>query len=78
MLDKFYLDDYLDPFPDKDSAISTIKKGLCTLKTNGFRFLKWIAKDREILRSLPVSEVSPKLVNLGLEEIPIERVLGLL
>ena len=32
----------------------------------------------EILLSLPVSEVSSKIVNLELDEIPIERALGLL
>ena len=38
----------------------------------------WIAKNREILRSLPVSKFSSKIVNLELDEIPIERALGLL
>ena len=38
----------------------------------------WIAKNREILRSLPVSKFSSKIVNLELDEIPIERALGFL
>ena len=39
---------------------------------------KWIANSREVLLSLPVSEVSSEIVNLELDEIPIERALGLL
>ena len=63
-------------FSDKDSAISTIKDVICILRTSRFCLHKWIANDREILRSLPVSEVSPKIVNLELDEIPIEKALG--
>ena len=72
------MDDYLDSFSEKDSAISTIKDVICILSTGGFRLHKWIANSREILLSLPVSEVSSKIVNLELDEIPIERALGLL
>ena len=78
ILDNFYMDDYLDSFSEKDSAISTIKDVICILSTGGFRLHKWIANSREILLSLPVSEVSSKIVNLELDEIPIERALGLL
>ena len=52
ILDNFYMDDYLDSFSDKDSAISTIKDVICILSTGGFRLHKWIANDREVLRSL--------------------------
>ena len=48
------------------------------MRTGRFRLHKWIANDREILKSLPVSEVSSKIVNLKLDEIPIERALSLL
>ena len=78
ILDNFYMDDYLVSFSEKNSAISTIKDVICILSTGGFRLHKWIANSREILLSLPVSEVSPKIVNLELDEIPIERALGLL
>ena len=72
ILDKFYMDDYLDSFSNKDSTISTIKDVICILKISGFRLYKWIANDREILRSLPVNEVLSKIVNLELDEIEIE------
>ena len=77
ILDNFYMDDYVDSFSNKDSAISTVKDVICILRTGGFRLHKWIANYWEILRSLPVSKVSSKIVNLELDEIRIERVLGL-
>ena len=72
------MDDYLDSFSDEVSAISTIKDVICIFRTARFRLHKWIANDWEILRSLPVSEVSSKIVNLEIDEISIERALGLL
>ena len=78
ILDNFYMDDYLDSFSETDSAISTIKDVICILSTGGFRLHKWIADSQEILLSLPVSEVSSKILNLELNEISIERALGLL
>ena len=61
ILDNFYKDDCLDSFSNKNSAISTIKDVICSLRTGGFRLQKWIANDREICRSLPVSENSSKM-----------------
>ena len=61
ILDNFYMDDCLDSFSNKNSAISTIKDVICILRTGGFRLQKWIANDREICRSLPVSENSSKM-----------------
>ena len=63
------MDDYFDSFPDKDSAISTIKVVICILRTVAFCLHKWIANDREILSSLPVSQVSFKIVNLELDSL---------
>ena len=36
ILDSFYMDDYLDSFSNKDSAISTIKDVIYILRTGGF------------------------------------------
>ena len=63
ILDNFWMNDYLDSFSDKGIAVSTIKDVICILRTGGFRLHKWIANDREVLRSVPVSEIYPKIVN---------------
>ena len=63
------MNDYLDLFSDKDSAIFAIKVVICILSTVRFCLHKWIANDREILRSLPVSQVSFKIVNLELDSL---------
>ena len=46
--------------------------GIC-----GYRLTKWLSNSRNVLSSLPSSELSPKIVNLGLSSQPIERALGL-
>ena len=46
--------------------------------TSGFHLHKWISNDYEILLSLPNSEISSKVVDLELNDLPIEWALGLL
>ena len=78
VLYNFYMDDYLDSFTNRINAIKTIHDVINILNTGGFRLHKWISNDREILLSLPNSEISSKVVDLELNDLPIERALGLL
>ena len=48
------------------------------MNSGGFRLHKWISNDREILLALPNGEISLKVVDLELNDLPIERALGLL
>ena len=72
------MNDYLDLYSNEDREISTIKDVICILKTGRFSLHKWIASDREIVRSSTVSEVSSKIVNFEFDEILTERALSLL
>ena len=72
------MNDYFDSFTDRINAIKTIHDVINILNTGGFRLHKWISNDREILLSLQNSEISSKVVDLELNDLPIERALGLL
>ena len=47
------------------------------LSRGGFRLTKWISNDREVLESIPQSERAASVVDLALDEIPVERTLGI-
>ena len=48
------------------------------LAAASFRLTKWISNDKDVIKSLPSSEISDKIVNLDLKNLPIERALGVL
>ena len=72
-----YMDDYLDCFQSQEKAIETVHKVIKILSTGGFRLTKWLSNSKYILKTLPAAERSPKVVNLDLNDIPIERALGI-
>ena len=72
------MDDYLESFANRINAIKTFHDVINILNTGGFRLHNSISNDREILLSLPKSEISSKVVDLELNYLPIERALGLL
>ena len=72
------MDDYLDCFQSKEKAIETVHKVIKILSTGGFRLAKWLSNSKHILKTLPSDERSPKVVNLDLNEIPIEKALGII
>ena len=69
----FYMDDYLDCFQSQEKA-----KVIKILSTGGFRLTKWLSNSKHILKTLPPAERSPKVANLDLNDIPIERALGII
>ena len=74
----FYMDDYLDCFPSQEKAIETVRKVIKILSTGGFRLTKWLSNGKHNLKTLTPAERSPKVVNLDLSDIPIERALGII
>ena len=46
--------------------------------SRGFNLTKFLSNSHKILKSLPNSILSPKLVDLDLDKIPLERALGIL
>ena len=74
----FYMDDFLSSQPTKSEAAELAIQMIKLLSTGSFRLTKWISNDRDVIKSLPSSEVSTKIVSLDLKDLPIERALGVL
>ena len=47
------------------------------LSSHGFILTKFLSSSHNILKSLPNSVLSPKIVDLDLNKIPLERTLGI-
>ena len=74
---RFYMDDYLDSFDDPKTAVKTITCVAALLKLAGFDLAKFISNSRDILKEISPGNLSPKIVNLDLDKLPIERALGI-
>ena len=76
ILNDFYMDDYLGSFNSLKETIE-ITQGLTTaLKNGGFKLTKWISNSKEFLQSIPKAEISSKIIDLNLDDLPAERALG--
>ena len=76
VLKRFYMDDYLDSFDDPQTAVKIITDVVSLLKLGGFDLAKFISNSRDILKEISPGNLSPKIVNLDLDKLPIERALG--
>ena len=70
--------DYLDSFNTQSEAMEISQQVMAALKQGRFRLTKWSSNDSWILDNLPISEISAASVNLDLDDINIERALGIL
>ena len=78
MLTIIYVDDYLDSFVSEQEAIDSVYKIRELLSSRSFNLTKFLSNSHKILKSLRNSILSLKLVDLELDKIPLERVLGIL
>ena len=78
ILEHLYVDDYLDSFVSEQGAIDTVYRIQELLSSRGFNLTKFLSNSHNILKSLPNSILSPKLVDLDLDKIPLKRALGIL
>ena len=74
----FYMDDLLKSVRDETSATKLQKELTVLLARGGFRLIKWSSSSREVLSQIPNQEMASPSVNLDLDELPVERSLGLL
>ena len=72
----FYVDDCLKSVPTTDRAVRLSGQLRELLSRGGFRLTKWISNDRNVIATVPVTERAPSVVNLDLEDLPVERTLG--
>ena len=78
IIENFYVDDCLKSVDSKEEAIRLTSQLREILQEGGFRLTKWISNDPEVLRSIPESERAASVVDLELDDLPIERTLGVL
>ena len=72
----FYVDDCLKSMSTSDDARRLVSQLSKLLSMGGFHLTKWVSNDREVLASIPQCERAKSVVNLDLEDLPIERTLG--
>ena len=72
--------DFLSSFHKISVAVKVCVDVINILQKGGLRLTKFISNNRSLLQALPTSNISPKLteINLSVNDIPIERALGML
>ena len=70
----------MSSFHEISVAIKVCVDVINILQKGGFRLTKCISNNRSLLQTLLTSHISPKLteINLSVNDIPIERALGIL
>ena len=76
--DFYIIYDLLKAVETPSKAISLAHKLMALLERGGFRLTKWTSKSGEVLASIPEDKRARPTVNLDLDELPIDRALGVL
>ena len=74
--DNFYVDDCLSSVSSQNKAIVLVDELRQLLSKGGFRLTKWIFNSRKVIDSIPTSERAGSVKDLLLDQLPIERALG--
>ena len=72
----FYVDDCLKSVRNEVEAIPLVSDLRELLSKGGFRLTKWISNSRRVIESLPISERAVSVKDHLLDQLPIERALG--
>ena len=72
VLNKFYIDDYLDSLDSLDELITTVHDVIAFLTFVSFNLATFISSNRITLKNLSRESFSSKAVNLDLEELLTE------
>ena len=74
--DNFYVDDCLKSVSSETKAIGLVNELRTLLSKGGFHLTKWISNSRKVIDAIPLSERAGSVKNLLLDQLPIERALG--
>ena len=72
----FYVDDVLKSVPRTQQAVRLTSDLTKLLKEGGFRLTKFASNSREVLQSIPLDLRANPLLDLDLDQLPLERALG--
>jgi hypothetical protein len=78
VINNFYVDNYLDSFNDADAAISCCHRLIELLKKGGFPLTQAMTSSRELWLSFPPKFRAKPALNIDLDDLPVERTLGLI
>ena len=73
----FYVDDCLKSVSNTQTAVQLIQELCEMLSRRSFRLTKFVSNSKEVLTSIPETERAQSVVSLDLEELPVERALGM-
>ena len=78
--ESFYVDDFLDSYPNAVTASTQLKDVTKLVAKGGFELTKWVSNNRNVIMSVPEAKRAKELIGLDLEstELPVEKVLGLI
>lgn len=72
----FYVDDALPSFSDGNSTTRAASTLVEMLRRGGFRLAKFMSNSKDVLSTIPVERRALPSLNLNLDELPVERTLG--
>ena len=73
----FFVDDLLKSVQTIDQATALAVKLTAMLNKGGFHLTKFMSNQREVLSALPTQERADPTLNLELDQLPVNRTLGL-
>ncbi len=76
--ENFYVDNYLDSFNDAATAIDCCNRISALLKKGGFVLTHLMTSSREVWQSMEPEKRAQPTLNVDLDDLPVERTLGLL
>ena len=78
MRQNFYVDDGSKSLPTAQDATELLEDVKTLCKRGGFRLDKFLHKDREVIKAIPSEDLASDIKNLdlGRDDLPIERALG--
>ncbi|XP_045036459.1 uncharacterized protein LOC123477107 [Daphnia magna] len=76
ILRHMFVDNYLDSFDSEDTAIQDCLRLKELLSRGGFQLNQWTSSSRRVLAAIPPEERDKPELDLDLDELPVERMLG--
>ena len=77
VLTDFYVDDLVKSVETVDEAVSLAKELPELLSKGGFHLHKWLSNSVEVLESVTEGECGVEIVDMDLDDLPVQRALGL-
>ena len=72
-----YVDDLMKSTETAADAISLANKVSEQLNKVSFRLTKWCSNDRSVINAIPESERAKTVVNLELDQLPMQSAVGM-